>query len=113
MYQMHRYDEGIRAACKALELASKGSTEENVLHLPLDECYYNVGMGYLLKSEYDTAIELLSKALEYNPHNTMVLQYIEWLKSHQVNAKSEQTPASRSHQQSIPATMQEAVPELR
>ncbi len=111
MYQMHRYDEGIRAACKALELASKGSSEENTLHLPLDECYYNVGMGYLLKSEYDTAIELLTKALDYNPHNTMVLQYIEWLKSHQVGAN--QAPASPHHQQSTQPSLEEAVPELR
>lgn len=87
MYQMHRYDEGIRAACKALELVNEGSSEDKSIHLPLDECYYNVGMGYLLKSEYETAIELLEKALEHNPYNTMALQYAEWLRSH-LDAKS-------------------------
>lgn len=81
MYQMHRYNEGIRAAYKALELATKGAEDSKSIYLPLDECYYNVGMGYLLLSEYDTAIELLNKALEYNPHNTMVLQYLEWLQT--------------------------------
>lgn len=82
MYQMHRYSEGIRAAYKALELAQHSAEEQTIIHVPLDECFFNVGMGYLLMQEYDKASELFDQALIQNPHNTMVLQYMEWLKSH-------------------------------
>ena len=82
MYQMHRYNEGIRAAYKALELARHGAEGDKSIHLPLDECYFNVGMGYLLSGEYGTAIKLLNNALKHNPQNTMALRHLEWLASH-------------------------------
>ncbi|MEM8488502.1 MAG: tetratricopeptide repeat protein [Bacteroidota bacterium] len=100
-YQMHRYNEGIRSAYKALELANTESEEGKTLHLPLDECYYNVGMGYLLLGEYDNALELLNKALTYNPHNTMALQYIEWLASHQEKKPLTQKPVSQPAAQQV------------
>lgn len=100
-YQMHRYNEGIRSAYKALELASTESEEGKTLHLPLDECYYNVGMGYLLLGEYAHARELLNKALTFNPHNTMVLQYIEWLDSHHQTPTQMQQPATQSLTQAV------------
>ncbi len=83
MYQMHRYEEGIRAAYKALELATHPEDANHSLHLPLDECYYNVGMGYLLKQEFDTARGLFQKVIEENPENTMAQHYLEWLSSPQ------------------------------
>ncbi len=83
MYQMHRYEEGIRAAYKALELATYPEEADKSLHLPLDECYYNVGMGYLLNQEFDTARGLFEKAIEMNPENTMAQHYLEWLSSPQ------------------------------
>ena len=101
MYQMHRYSEGIRAAYKALELAQKATEEQVIIHVPLDECYYNVGMGYLLLKEYEQAYELLDQALIINPQNTMALQYMEWLKNHKNN--------SRLHQQETPENLLQSV----
>ncbi len=82
MYQMHRYSEGVRAAYKALELVQQGAGEQSLIHVPLDECYYTLGMGYLFLEKYDKAMQILQHALTHNPQHTMTLQYMEWLKSH-------------------------------
>ena len=96
MYQMHRYNEGIRAAHKALELAAKPDEADKSLFLPLDECYYNLGMGYLLTQDFETARGLFEKALEQNHENTMARQYLDWISAHRkVQRTTGAVPAPR------------------
>lgn len=79
LYQMHRYSAGLRSAYRALDYAKIKSNATTLIHLPLDECMCNVGLGYLLSMNYQQADEYFEQALKHNPENTLAQKYRDWI----------------------------------
>ena len=80
LYQMQRYSAGLRSAYRALDYARIKSNATTLIHLPLDECLCNVGLGYLLSMSYLQADEYFEKALKHNPDNTLSQKYRDWIR---------------------------------
>ena len=80
LYQMQRYSAGLRSAYRALDYAKIKSNATTLIHLPLDECLCNVGLGYLLSMSYEQADEYFQKALDHNPENPLPQKYRDWIR---------------------------------
>ena len=79
LYQMHRFGEGLRAAYRALEYAGQSDQIENGVHVTVDECLLNIGLGYLLSEEYTSAVSYFREALKHNPANESARRHLEWI----------------------------------
>lgn len=75
-YQMYRFSEGLRYAYRALDLASKETETPPALHVPVDECFSNIGVGYMLSGDHLTALPYFQQALNRNPFNEVAQRYI-------------------------------------
>ena len=80
LYQMQRYSAGLRSAYRALDYAKIKSSATTLIHLPLDECLCNVGLGYLLSANYRQADEYFQQAQEHNATNPLPKKYRDWLR---------------------------------
>lgn len=80
LYQMQRYSAGLRSAYRALDYARIKSNATTLIHLPLDECLCNVGLGYLLSMNYEQADEYFKQALAHNSENVLSPKYREWIR---------------------------------
>jgi tetratricopeptide (TPR) repeat protein len=54
-YQMHRFSEGLRDAYRALDLVGYEEESGSLIHLPPDECFSNIGVGYKLSGDHISA----------------------------------------------------------
>ena len=81
LYQMQRYSAGLRSAYRALDYARVKSNTTTLIHLPLDECLCNVGLGYLLSTNYQQADEYFKGALDHNPENILSKKYRDWIQA--------------------------------
>ena len=79
LYQMQRYSAGLRSAYRALDYAKVKTNATTLIHLPLDECLCNVGLGYLLSTNYQQADDYFKQALDHNPENNLAQKYRDWI----------------------------------
>ena len=79
LYQMRRFSAGLRSAYRALDYSKEKSSTTTLIHLPLDECLSNLGVGYLLSKKYAEAQAYFLEALDHNKENTTATKYIQWI----------------------------------
>ena len=96
LYQMQRYSAGLRSAYRALDYAKVKSNATTLIHLPLDECFCNVGLGYLLSMNFQQADEYFQQALNHNPDNSLAQKYREWILEKMAQSELDGTPKKGS-----------------
>ncbi len=69
LYQTGRFDAGIQAALRALQLAQSETEEAEGIHVSEDQLMANVAVGFMLRGEYPAAERYLHRALQLNPLN--------------------------------------------
>jgi tetratricopeptide (TPR) repeat protein len=76
---MHRFSEGLRDAYRALDLVGYEEESGSLIHLPPDECFSNIGVGYMLSGDHISALTYFEQALARNPANKTADHYASWI----------------------------------